>query len=146
MQINTTRFGSVEVADEDVIRFPAGLPGLNDCTSWVLLANAHHEALGWLQSTQQDDVALAVVTPGQFVAGYELRVGRAELGSELSARQDELHVLVIVGKNQRGITLNLKAPLVIDLAKRVGRQIVASSELPVQYELASAESPLRRAA
>lgn len=146
MQINTTRFGSVEVADEDVIRFPAGLPGLNDCTSWVLLADAHHEALGWLQSTQHDDVALAVVTPGQFVAGYELRVGRAELGSELSERQHELHVLVIVGKNQRGITLNLKAPLVIDLAKRVGRQVVASSELPVQYELASMESPLRRAA
>jgi len=99
-----------------------------------------------LQSTQQDDVALAVVTPGQFVAGYELRVGRAELGSELAARQDELHVLVIVGKNQRGITLNLKAPLVIDLAARVGRQVVASSELPVQYELSSALSPLRRAA
>ncbi len=146
MQINTTRFGSVEVADEDVIRFPAGLPGLNDCTSWVLLADAYHEALGWLQSTQQDDVALAVVTPGRFVAGYELRVGRAELGSELAARQDELHVLVIVGKNQRGITLNLKAPLVIDLAKRVGRQVVASSELPVQYELSKAESPLRGAA
>jgi len=62
MQINTTRFGSVEVADEDVIRFPAGLPGLNDCTSWVLLADAHHEALGWLQCTQHEDVALAVVT------------------------------------------------------------------------------------
>jgi len=146
MQINTTRFGSVEVADEDVIRFPAGLPGLNDCTSWVLLADAHHEALGWLQCTQHEDVALAVVTPGQFVAGYELRVGRAELGSELSQRRDELHVLVIVGKNQRGITLNLKAPLVIDLAARVGRQVVASSELPVQYEVASTLSPLRRAA
>lgn len=146
MQINTTRFGQLEVADEDAIRFPAGLPGLNDCTSWVLLADAHHEALGWLQSTQQEDVALAVVTPGTFVPGYELRVGRAELGSELCQRESELHVLVIVGKNERGITLNLKAPLVIDLAARVGRQVVASSELPVQYELTSMERPLRRAA
>jgi flagellar assembly factor FliW len=146
MLINTTRFGQLEVADEDVIRFPAGLPGLKDCTSFVLLADAHHEALGWLQSTQHDEVALAVVTPGTFVPGYELRVGRAELGSELSARQDELHVLVIIGKNERGITLNLKAPLVIDLAARVGRQVVANSELPVQYELASIASPVRRAA
>lgn len=146
MQINTTRFGSLEVADEDVIRFPAGLPGLNDCTTWVLLADAHHEALGWLQSAQQEDVALAVVTPGTFVSGYELRIGRTELGCELSQRRDDLHVLVIVGKNERGITLNLKAPLVIDLAARLGRQVVASSDLPVQYEVVAAERAVRLAA
>ncbi len=146
MQINTTRFGRLHVANEDVIRFPAGLPGLADCTSWVLLADAHHEALGWLQSTQHAHVALAVVTPGQFVTGYELRVGRAELGSELCDRRDELHVLVVVGKNDRGITLNLKAPLVIDVAARVGRQVVASGELPVQYEVAAPVESMRRAA
>jgi flagellar assembly factor FliW len=53
----------------------------------------------------------------------------------LSQLIDDVHVLTIVGKNQRGITLNLKAPLLIHLGERIGRQVVASGEQPVQYEL-----------
>ena len=50
-------------------------------------------------------------------------------------------VLVIVGKNERSITLNLKAPLVINLDRRLGRQVVANNDYPVQYELSSEASP-----
>ncbi len=75
MEILTSRFGPLEIAQRDVIQFPAGLPGLEDCTSWVLLADAHNEALGWLQSAQCPEVALAVVSPRRFVPGYQLRLG-----------------------------------------------------------------------
>ena len=146
MEVKTTRFGNVEVADAALIRFPAGLPGLSDCTTWVLLADAHNEALGWLQSTQCEEVALAVVSPARFVPDYQLRVGRTELGESLCDRIDDLHVLAVVGKNERGITLNLKAPLVIDLEEGVGRQVIANGDLPVQYELVSSVPSLRQAA
>jgi flagellar assembly factor FliW len=145
MEIKTTRFGRLQIDSRDVIQFPTGIPGLNECTSWVLLADAHNEALGWLQSLQQPDVALAVVSPKRFVPGYQLRVGRNELGAQLHDRLDELHVLAIVGKNHRGITLNLKAPLVIHLGEGVGRQVIANGDHPVQYEL-SHESPAWRQA
>jgi flagellar assembly factor FliW len=36
--------------------------------------------------------------------------------------------------------LNLKAPLVINLQDRLGRQVVASGEQPVQYELHNSQS------
>jgi flagellar assembly factor FliW len=91
--------------------------------------------LGWLQSTSHPEVALAVVSPRRFVPGYQLRVPRGELGPELCDRLDEVQVLAIVSKNERGITLNLKAPLVIDVHRRLGRQVVASGNQPVQYEL-----------
>jgi flagellar assembly factor FliW len=146
MQIQTTRFGRLEISPSDVIRFPAGLPGLEECTSWALLADAHNDALGWLQSTEFADLALAVVNPRRFVPDYRLRVGRAELGSLLCDRVDELHVLAIVGKNERGITLNLKAPIVIHLREGLGRQVVAGGDHPVQYELAPVASVQRRAA
>lgn len=146
MQIQTTRFGRLEIAASDVIQFPAGLPGLEECTSWTLLADAHNDALGWLQSTEHADVALAVVNPRRFVPDYQMRVGRAELGTLLCDRVDELHVLAIVGKNERGITLNLKAPIVIHLREGLGRQVVAGGDLPVQYELKPAAGVRRRAA
>ena len=146
MEIHTTRFGCLQVAASDVIRFPAGLPGLNDCTSWALLADAHNEALGWLQSLDHGDVALAVVSPRQFVPDYELRVGRGELGPTLCDCLDELHLLAIVSTGERGITLNLKAPLVIHLRSGIGRQVISNADHPVKYELSPQLSAMRNAA
>ncbi len=146
MDINTTRFGNLRIDPDDVICFPVGLPGLEACTSWVLLADAHNEALGWLQCTQQADVALAVVSPKRFVPDYQLRVGRNELGARLHDRLEELHVLAIVGKNDRGITLNLKAPLVLHLGEGIGRQVIANGDHPVQYELRCEKRTWRQAA
>ncbi len=48
---------------------------------------------------------------------------------------DELEVLVIVNKNERGITLNLRAPVVIHLSGRMRAQVVANGDQPLQYEL-----------
>jgi len=138
MEISTSRFGPVEISPGDVIRFPCGLPGLDDCTAWVLLADEKNDALGWLQSTADPEVALAVVSPRRFVPDYQLRVTRGELGPSLCELIDEVHVLAVVGKNETGITLNLKAPLVIHLGERTGRQVVASGDQPVQYELCRA--------
>jgi flagellar assembly factor FliW len=64
----------------------------------------------------------------------------------LSEVVDDVHVLVIVGKNDHGITLNLKAPLVIHLHQRIGRQVVASGDQPVQYELCREMSPRKKIA
>ncbi len=146
MDINTTRFGRLEIASSDVIRFPAGLPGLNDCTSWVLLADAQNEALGWLQSADHPDVALAVVSPKRFVPDYELRVGRGELGSLMCDGLDELHVLAIVSTGECGITLNLKAPLVIHLREGIGRQVISNGDHPLQYALVPQSPCMKRAA
>ena len=146
MEIATSRFGTVEFTPKDVIQFPAGLPGLDDCTAWVLLADSHNDALGWLQSTTDPAVALAVVSPRRFVPDYQLRVTRGELGTPMSGLIDNVHVLAIVGKNERGITLNLKAPLLIHLGERIGCQVVASGEQPVQYELSGKSAPRKKIA
>lgn len=143
MEIPTSRFGSVEIAPGDVIQFPAGLPGLDDSTAWVLLADAQNDALGWLQSTTHPEVALAVVSPRRFVPDYQLRVTRGELGSLFLQLIDDVRVLAIVGKNEGGITLNLKAPLVIHLGERIGRQVVSCGDQSVQYELCR-EAPVRK--
>jgi flagellar assembly factor FliW len=139
MFIQTTRFGRLEIASHDVLVFPAGVPGLEDCREWVLLADSGNDALGWLQSTTRREIALAVVSPRRFVAGYQIRMARSELAPLELTEVREAQVLVIVGKNDRGITLNLKAPLVINLVRRLGRQVVANGDQPIQYELGAVQ-------
>jgi flagellar assembly factor FliW len=135
LEIRTTRFGSVQIEADDVICFPNGMLGLDGCRDWVLLADAQNDALGWLQSTTRPEVALAVVSPRRFVPDYQVRTPRAQIASLSLDPLQNVHVLAIVSKNELSITLNLKAPLIINLERRVGRQVINSGEQPVQYEL-----------
>jgi flagellar assembly factor FliW len=146
MDIQTTRFGTIAIEADDILRFPTGLMGLEDCQQWVLLADAQNDALGWLQSTARPEIALAVVTPRRFVPDYQLRVLRSELAPLAIGRMQDAKVLVIVGKNDRSITLNLKAPLVLNLDTRLGRQVVANNEYSVQHELSYETSLLKKIA
>jgi flagellar assembly factor FliW len=146
MRINTSRFGRIDIDAADIISFPSGLPGLEGCRDWALLADATNDALGWLQSTTRGDVALAVVSPRRFVPDYQVRIPRSELTPLAIADLRQAQVVVIVGSNGRTLTLNLKAPIVINLEARTGRQVVASGELPMQYELPCATPALKKSA
>ncbi len=74
MQISTTRFGTLSVDVDDLIHFPHGVVGFEDCRHWVLLADPDNNAVGWLQSAERPATALAVVSPRRFVDDYRIRV------------------------------------------------------------------------
>ena len=146
MRITTSRFGSVDIDADSIICFPAGLFGMEDCRQWVLLADQQNEALAWLQSVDSPELALAVVSPRRFVPHYQMRVARRELASLALTDAQTAEVLVIVGKSDGTITLNLKAPVVINLERRLGRQVVTNGTLPVQYALEMEQPALKRSA
>lgn len=135
MNVETTRFGRLEIDSNDLLTFSAGLFGLETCKHWVLLADAQNDALGWLQCTTRADVAVAVVSPRRFVPSYQVRVSRSELTPLALEEMSDAKVLVIVGKNERSITLNLKAPLIVNLKQRTGRQVVVNNDAAIQHEL-----------
>ena len=145
MDIATTRFGTVTIDDDDVLVFVDGLIGMEGQCRWALFADARNTALGWLQSLDRPDVALAVVSPRRFVSDYRVRVARRDVQPLGLVSADDAQVLVIVNQVRDGLVLNLKAPLVIHVAARLGRQIVAKDDHAVQHPLRSV-APLRRTA
>jgi flagellar assembly factor FliW len=146
MEVQTTRFGPIQIAADDLIRFPEGLPGFRECREWVLLADGRNAALAWLQSADRPEIAFAVVSPRRHVPGYRLHVARRELEPLEFEDLQAARVLAIVGKNARSVTLNLKAPVVINLDRRLGRQVIANGDLPVQHELESTLAARKRSA
>lgn len=146
MEVQTTRFGTIEVDGDDVIRFAEGLPSFPDCRDWVLLADGRNSALAWLQSIEQAEVAFAVVSPRHYLPDYRLRVARRELETLGIEDLRAARVLSIVGRSQHCVTLNLKAPLVINLDRRVGRQVIANGDFAVQHELPSTAAARKRIA
>jgi flagellar assembly factor FliW len=146
MEIKTSRFGVLELQADDVISFPAGLLGLESCREWVLLADAHNDALGWLQCITRPEIALPVVSPRRFLPDYQVRVFRSEVAPLELHDLHSAQVLVIVGKNERSITFNLKAPLMINVERRLGRQVIHNGDQSVQFELLPETAPLRKSA
>jgi flagellar assembly factor FliW len=146
MDVVTSRFGRIAVDAGEVLHFPSGMLGLEDCRQWVLLADAQNDALAWMQCVDRPTVALAVVSPRRFVPGYQMRIARRELASLELDDAKKAKVLLVLGKTDRAITLNLKAPVVLNLERRLGRQVIANGDMPVQYPLDSEKPACRRIA
>jgi flagellar assembly factor FliW len=145
-KIETSRFGAVAIEPDDAIRFAAGLLGLEGLLDWIFLADAEQEALGWMQSVHDGAVALPVVSPRRFVPDFQVRVPGRELEPLALDRPQSAQVLVIVSKHEGVLTLNLKAPLLVNLERRLGRQVLNGADLSVRHEVYCESTPWKKTA
>ena len=146
MDVPTSRFGNLCVSPQDMLTFRQGLIGYRELERWCLLADAENPTLGWLQSIDSPQVALGVVSPRRFVPQYQLRASRQDLQPlELAASRDA-QVVVIVSRRPEGLSLNLQAPLVVNVENRQGCQVIARDPQPIQFLLPVERAELRRTA
>ncbi|MCB0384184.1 MAG: flagellar assembly protein FliW [Bdellovibrionales bacterium] len=126
MRIQTSRFGVVEITEQDVIDFPEGLLGFNDCRKFVLLDDPNDEIFAWLQSCEEPGLAFPVLEPELFSANYAISLSKFDLES---IRKTDLEgtrsfAIITIPEDPTQMTANMKAPVVINVAERVGRQCV----------------------
>ncbi|MDA8333842.1 MAG: flagellar assembly protein FliW [Peptococcaceae bacterium] len=130
MQINTSRFGVIEADDEAVISFPWGLPGFEHLRRFVLLPGEKGNVFGWLQSVESETIAFPVADPFVFFPGYFVDIperDERELSLEAPSQALVLVIVSVPGGNTGGATGNLLAPLVINTARRLARQVILNS-------------------
>ena len=146
MQIITTRFGARIIQAEDILLFPHGIVAFEKCRHWVILSDAEIDAVAWLQSITRPEVALPIVSPRRYVPDYRVRISRQELAALDLLNSDQAYVLSIIGIDQGLLTMNLKAPLIINLDRHLGRQVVTMDDQPLQYVLSQSSALLRKTA
>ena len=129
MQIQTTRFGVVTVADEQVFEFPGGLIGFEEQSRFALLPAAGEQGVYyWLQSATDADVAFLVADPNRFFKDYHVSIREeTQVGLDLADARDG-RMLVICNRAGEWITGNLHGPLVINTRNRLGRQVVLTEK------------------
>lgn len=113
-QIESTRFGTIEVKPESVLEFPAGLIGLGG-THYVLVAPEPDSVFLWLHSTDDPSLALPVTRPWNFFPDYEVRLSDSETTRLGFADDEEPEVWVTVRAADQldNFTANLKAPILV---------------------------------
>jgi len=125
MQIESTRFGTIDILDDAVLTFPDGLIGLPG-TQYALLAQSEKTPFYWLHSCEYADVAVPVTTPWLFFTNYEVEITDDEagrLGIEES-NQAEIFCVVRAYADLKNFTINLAGPVIVNSESRVGRQII----------------------
>lgn len=139
MIIETTRFGSMEIDEQKIIKFGPGLLAFEDLSDYALIDIAENRDFKWLQSMKEPDLSFLLVDP--FIANPDYRVElQAEMMEKLNiAQAEDVLIYTIVTVPAGGFkesTTNLVGPLVINWREKKGVQVVLEKDgLDVKYPL-----------
>ncbi|NJM10244.1 MAG: flagellar assembly protein FliW [Bdellovibrionaceae bacterium] len=126
MTIHTSRFGLIAITDDDIIHFPEGLLGFNELRKFVLLDDPSDEIFAWLQSCDEPGIAFPLLEPELLTANYSVQLTKHDM--EILNLQTKEGIrsfsIITIPQDPTQMTANLKAPIVINVAKRLARQCV----------------------
>lgn len=146
MLVKTSRFGQVQSSQEEVIIFPQGLIGFEANRHWLIVPDPENSDVAWLQSISQPQVALPLISPRKFAPQYKVNVPNRQLAPLKLRSTDRVYVLNVVSKSGKTLTANLRSPIVINLSKRLGCQVITSDPLPLALPISLHRQPAVRLA
>lgn len=129
LNIQTARFGEVNVDAERVIHFVEPILGFPDSQRYVILDHAEDSPFKWLQSVDEAELAFVVTNPKFFGIEYEFSLSDAvvaQLG--VSSVEDALvmNIVNIPQTDPAKMTANLMGPIVASQSQRKAMQVVLS--------------------
>lgn len=139
MRVNTRIFGEIEIADEKIITMDRGMIGFPDLNRFALIFDEEkgqkQSSIMWLQSMDDTDIAFPVMDPHAVKEDYNPNVSEeivAPLG-ELTDENTYVLVTVTVPKKVEDFSVNLKAPIVINMDNLKGVQLIVEDDYPVKF-------------
>ena len=125
MNIDSSRFGAIEVPDGSVITLPQGLIGLAG-TRFALLAQTESSPFLWLHSVDDGGLAVPLTNPWLFFPEYEVRLSDEDAAQLEVDRPEQLDIFCVVRAADELVdfTINLLSPVVIHSDKRIGKQVI----------------------
>tara|TARA_R110002073_G_scaffold118918_4_gene259062 strand:- start:16167 stop:16616 length:450 start_codon:yes stop_codon:yes gene_type:complete len=128
MEVRTTRFGVIDIAEDRVITFPDGLLGFGDRTQFCLLQPGDDACFFWLQCVNDADLAFVVTDPTFFEQDFSVPIRPEQMESLKISKLEDAQVFVIVNKIGDQLTGNFQGPLIINTLTKVGEQMVLADK------------------
>lgn len=128
MQIQTSRFGELEVEEDRTIRFDEGILGFPKQKEYALIQTNAESGFYWLQSVDTPELAFVVSDPRLFVPEYQVPAKLEELEGIGLKDPSQAQVFAIVNKSSDMLTGNFQGPLVVNVENRQAKQLVLSDK------------------
>jgi flagellar assembly factor FliW len=128
IQVQNTRFGSIDIDETAAIEFPQGIIGFSEETRFVLVERAAGK-IAYLQSLRTPCLALPVLDATALEPSYagDAAADLANVAG-IDAANMAIIVVVYVNEEDRSLRANLLAPIVVDASARKAWQIILDPE------------------
>lgn len=138
MKAETRIFGTIDIPEEKIIQLETGMIGFPQLRNFALIYDEEKgdaAAIRWLQSMDEPEIAFPVMDPLVIKEDYNPTVSD-EILSPLGELKDEntyLLVTVTVPTEIEKLSINLKAPIVINTDNNKGVQLIVEDDYTVKY-------------
>lgn len=126
MKVQTTRFGTIDVEEQDIVTLVDGMLGFSENSRYGLLTDDIGEPFKWMQSLEQASLAFVVIDPAIILPNYHFSLRKEQIRGLDTEEIENLQVYVIVtmSSNVLDVTVNLQGPIVMNNANRKGTQVI----------------------
>ncbi|MDC7690141.1 flagellar assembly protein FliW [Vogesella indigofera] len=133
MLFNSSLLGQVEVDENTIITFEAGLPAFENCTRFKLFheADSDNPSVFWMQSLDNPDVLFSVTDPQKLGIRYEIELSQDEVAALALSSQEDAAILLTIYRELPSdeanpalsqLRANVRNPLIINLATQKALQ------------------------
>jgi flagellar assembly factor FliW len=147
LTVDTDNAAGSAVAPElarDVVRFPNGLPGFEACRGFVLMTAESLGPVQCLKAVEGPAASFLVIDPRRVMPDYRCELSPADmhrLGVTNPERiaEDLLWLVLVTIEVDGTISVNLRAPVVINPQGMIGQQVVPyHCVYPIRHVVAAA--------
>ena len=139
MVVNTRIFGEINVEEDKIITIDKGIIGFPDMRLFTLIFDSEKEEKNiiWFQSLDEPAFAMPVMDPQKIVENYNPTIEDELLKplGELTAENTYVLVTVKVPRKIEDMTINLKAPIIINTDTMIGGQIIVEDDVEVRFPI-----------
>lgn len=139
MKVMTSYAGEIEYQEDDVICFPDGIYAFPDTKDFIMVGEMTEEfPFMWLQAVNMPEVTFIITNPFLFSSDYDFELKEEEMKELQIERKEQVLVasLVVIPEEKiQDTTTNLKAPLVINTEKKLGKQVILDEEYPYKFKI-----------
>ena len=132
-----TRFGEFEADPRNVLCFPVGVPGFEQCRRFVVLSSITMAPVQCLHAVDGPPASFLVVDPRLVLPEYRCLLSGPDK-ERLGATDDAplLWLAVVTVQEDGRASVNLRAPIVVNPARMIGFQVMPYDSLyPVRFPL-----------
>jgi flagellar assembly factor FliW len=131
MIIETTHFGEIEIIKENILDFEEGILGFEDIHKFGIIYSEDQESpFIWIQAIEKPELAFALVDVFAIKKDYDFELKDEDvnsLGIE-DASQVAVFAILVIPEDEKKISMNLKAPIIVNSKNNKAAQIILNSD------------------
>ena len=131
LSLQTENFGELTYEESEILHFPSGLPGYPDDNQFLLIEMEDtRQTFFWLQSVDDGDTCFPIMDVSKALPDYDPSIETSyleELG-DINNTDFTVYNIAVIPDDLSQTRVNLRAPVVINMTTRTGKQLVCNNE------------------